>query len=172
MQRGTVRCVTDISYGIPLAASVHLCIEWDSQSMSLKQYIINLQLIIRVLDRRDLKISIIWPLFSNLTCAERLYLKRRLKRFRRWIAVKRLLIDILIPANPLPALDSENFILNGGSIDDVFGEEFYQTFNRNVPPIPGQELPTGPARIPGVNFPFPTVPKQQRLGKFISMHPA
>ena len=164
MRRGLPRRIREGLYAIPWNSSLVLAVAWAPQEMSLRQYSLNLKGLLYHLDKHNLKITIIWALTPNLSEAEKIYFKGHIRKFRRWIRIKKLLIDVLSPAQPIPLTKAASYT---GNPTDIFGPRFLAEFNYHLPQVDGQNLP-----ILHIARPLFTIPKEQSLQEFVSNAPA
>lgn len=161
MRRGVNRYVRDDLCALPPNASVIIGIPWDPSETSLAQYSLNLKSLLFHLDRQDLKVTIIWPVYASWSKAEKTYFRAHLRKFRRWLRLKRLLIDVIPPAQPIPTVTVSEFV---GNPEIIFGPRFFHAFNYILPKVEKQTLPTGPY----IPRPVPTIPLDQSFNEFIS----
>lgn len=162
IRRGIVRTLRAKRYPPSLGSTVHVALGWDPNGTSFNNYLILLKLIIRYLDNRDCRITIIWPLYARYhSPPEQEYLRKKASKFMRWVNAKRLLIQVLVPQEAIPAINVRSY---RGDPKTIYGEDFLTRLNGTLPSIPGQHLP---ASYPVATI--PTVPLDQNLANFISM---
>ena len=163
MRRGVPRRIRSETYSMSWNSSLILCVPWDPEELSLRQYSLNLKGIIYYLDRQNIRITLIWPLTSNLSLAEQSYFTQHTRKFRRWIRAKRLLIDVISPAQPIPPVMATDYV---GNPAEIFGQRFFAELNHNIPNLQ-QGFPEQLRICP----PF-TVPREQTLAEFVTNSPA
>ena len=165
MRRGLLRRLKLEVDKLRWGAFLHVALPWDPTHLSFKAYLIIVKMFLHYAELHNVHVTIIWPTLERVhSRAEIRYLTQKAIGFKHWMWAKRLIADVCVPANPLPAVNVKHF---RGSVAELYGIDFCLKLNRNVPHRKDQTL-----EVSNEVYPIPTVPEEQDLATFISMRPA